>query len=114
MLHWWPAENGSGGDYLAEGKTRVVTKAGFYPVAHGRGTSDVAVNRKQPSIPHTPRDVAGEDQDWRLVGETSGGEREDSADGTWLGDSVQVKFWPGQDATAEGAHHVRGDEGRRP
>jgi hypothetical protein len=49
---WWPPENGLGGDYLAEGKTRIVTKIDLYAVAHGLGTSDVAVNRNLPSIPY--------------------------------------------------------------
>ena len=46
------AENTSGGDYLAEGQTRLVTKSDFYAVAHGFGTSDVAVNRNRPPIPY--------------------------------------------------------------
>ena len=95
------AENTSGGDYLAEGQTRIVTKSDFYAVAHGFGTSDVAVNRNRPPIPYAG-DVACGDQDWLLVGETSVVKRGRKLVFKSVGRNLAAK-----DVTA-GAHHVWG------
>jgi hypothetical protein len=99
---WWPAENTSGGDYLAEGQTRIVTKSDFCAVAHGFGTSDVAVNRNRPTTPYAERCHLRRSG---LVGETSVVKR-----GRKLVFKSVGRVLAAKDVTA-GAHHVRGGSG---
>jgi hypothetical protein len=81
---------------FAEGQTRIVTKSDFCAVAHGFGTSDVAVNRNRPPIIRRVMSPA------EIKTETSVVKR-----GRKLVFKSVGRVLAAKDVTA-GAHHVRG------